>query len=242
MASVLLLITIVAFISTFVGGLVVFKFRHSLPYIFAYAAGSLIAVAFIDLLPESLELAESANVPIRYILITVVLSFFLYNFIERFFATHHMHEHDHDDHEHVMGPIGAGSLVIHSFLDGAAIGAAFQINQAIGIVVGLAVIFHDFTDGINTVTVMLRNHHSTKHALIFLALDAIAPVAGVLTMMYLSIPPAALAFLLAFFAGEFIYIGAASLVPETKNTSKKTLLAMAFGIAVIIVLTAIVAI
>ncbi len=228
----------IAFISTFIGGLLVFKYKHMMPYVFSFAAGTLIAVTFLEILPESLELAEKANIPIRSILITIVLSFFLYNLIERFFVTHPVHEHD--GHGHIMGPIGAGSLVIHSFFDGAAIGAAFQVNTELGLVVAMAVVFHDFTDGVNTVTLMLKNKHTSHHAFIFLIMAAMAPVIGLVLTTYLNLPIKILAFLLAFFAGEFIYIGAAMLVPETKQTTKSTIIAMALGILAIIALTSIV--
>ncbi len=238
MNSFILMLAAFTFVSTLIGGLLVLRYKRSLPYIFAFAAGSLIGVSFLDLLPESLDLAVATHVSARAIFITVVVSFFLYNLIERFFATHHLHEHD--EHAHVMGPIGAGSLVVHSFFDGAAIGAAFHVNAAVGLIVALAVIFHDFTDGINTVTVMLRNRQKSRSALVFLVLDALAPVLGVLLTTYVIIPEAALAFLLAFFVGEFLYIGASTLVPETKHTSRKTIIGMAAGIALIIALTSLI--
>ncbi len=238
MNSFLIGFAVIAFVSTLVGGLLVFKYKHMMPYVFSFAAGTLIAVTFLEILPESLKLAESSNIPIRSILITIVLSFFLYNFIERFFVTHPVHEHD--GHGHIMGPIGAGSLVIHSFFDGAAIGAAFQVSTELGLVVAMAVVFHDFTDGINTVTLMLKNKQTSKNAFIFLIMAALAPVVGLLLTTYLDLPSKILAFLLAFFAGEFIYIGAAMLVPETKETKKSTMFAMAAGIAAIIVLTSLV--
>jgi len=112
------------------GGLIIFKFRKNLHYFFAFAAGSLVTVAFLDLLPESIELSKQINFPIRYVMIVVVCSFFLYSFLERFFATHEL-EDSHDEHGHIMGPIGAGSLILHSFFDGVAIGASFHISFAI---------------------------------------------------------------------------------------------------------------
>lgn len=237
MNSFVLTLAIITFVSTLFGGLMVFKYKKSMPYIFSFAAGTLIAVAFLDLLPESLEIAKSSGITVRAIFITVVLSFFIYNLLERFFVTHPVHEND--QHGHIMGPIGAGSLVVHSFFDGAAIGAAYHVNPAVGIVVALAVIFHDFTDGINTVTVMLKNRHKSKHAFAFLFMDALAPVLGVMMTTYLMLPQSALAFMLAFFTGEFLYIGAATLVPETKHTTKATMITMALGIIAIIVLTSV---
>jgi ZIP family zinc transporter len=221
----------------------VLKFQKKLPYFFAFSAGSIIAVAFLDLLPESINVASRVGISIRTIMIIVVSSFFLYSLLEKFFATHSLTEDSHC-HSHVMGPIGAGSLVLHSFMDGAAIGIAFQVNFSAGLIVALAVLMHDMTDGINTVAVMLKNKHSRKNAIIFLILDAIAPVLGVLiftTMIIL--PEKFLVYVLAFFVGEFINIGAVTLLPEAwGHPSKKIVIAMAFGILLIMLLTSLIAI
>ena len=172
-------------------------------------------------------------------MIAVVASFFFYSLLERFFLTHEME--GHDNHGHIMGPIGAGSLVIPSFLDGAAIGAAFHVNASMGLIVALAVICHDFTDGINTVTLMLKNRHKVGKAIIFLVLDALAPVLGILTTALVAMPESVLAILLAIFVGEFLYIGASTLLPDTrKHTSKGIIVAMALAIVLIAVLTSLV--
>jgi len=227
----------ITFISTLAGGFIILKFKNSLPYFFAFAAGSLMGVAFLDLIPESIALANSIALPIRYVFLTLIASFFLYSFIEQFFLSHDIEEGAHS-HAHIMGPIGAGSLVLHSFFDGVAIGASFQINSSVGLVVALAVIFHDFTDGINTVAVMFKNHQNARRATFFLAMDAIAPLLGIALLYFITLPKTILPIILAVFAGEFIYIGASNLLPEThKYPSKKITLALALGIIFIIILT-----
>jgi len=236
MNTLVILLAIATFISTIIGGIVTVKFKKYLPFFFAFASGTLIAVAFLDLLPESLS--NAAGLPVRYIFLTVVFSFFIYSLIERLFATHEIEDED-DHHGHIMGPIGAGSLVIHSFLDGAAIGAAFQVNPSVGLIVAFAVIFHDFTDGINTVTLMLKNKQKMKSAIIYLIFDAVAPVAGVLATTGITIPQKILALILAVFVGEFIYLGASTLLPETqKHKSKAIIFAILLGILIITLLTA----
>ena len=57
------------------------------------------------------------------------------------------------------------------------------MNPAVGILVAIAVISHDFTDGMNTVTLMLSNKNSTEAAKTFLFFDALAPVLGVLAVL-----------------------------------------------------------
>jgi zinc transporter ZupT len=232
-------LAITTFISTFIGGTLAIRFKKALPYFFAFASGTLIAVTFFDILPESLEISDSINVPTRYIMVTIVGAFLFYSLLEKFFLIHH-HKED-EGHGHIMGPIGAGSLVIHSFLDGAAIGTAYRVNPAIGLVVALAVIFHDFTDGINTVTLMLKNKQHVKNAKIFLLMDAAAPIFGIVITSVVWISPLVLALILAAFAGEFIYIGAVNLLPETyKNPNWKTVSATIVGVVLILVLTSII--
>lgn len=241
MNPTILILALVTFLSTLLGGLIIFKFRKNLHYFFAFAAWSLIAVALLDLLPESIELSKHINFPIRYVMIIVVCSFFLYSFLERFFATHEL-DHSHDEHGHVMGPIGAGSLVIHSFFDGVAIGAAFHISFAIGLIVAFAVIAHDFTDWINTVIIMLKNKHRKKMVITFLLMDALAPVIGLLVTSAIFVPQKILTIILAIFVWEFLYIGASTLLPETKkHPSKWMLISMAVGIWSIILITSLIA-
>lgn len=239
MSVQLIILTVVALVSTLVGGLFALKYKSSLCGFFAFSAGSLIAVSFLDLLPESIGLANPAGLSIRNVGLMIVGSFLFYTFLEKVFMTHHHHEDE--GHGHIMGPIGAGSLVLHSFIDGIAIGAAFQVNASIGLLVALAVISHDFTDGINTVTLMLKNKHKSKNALLFLVADALAPVLGVIFASLIFISDKALALLLAFFVGEFIYLGASNLLPELREEkSLKILLWMLLGAVVIYVLTLIV--
>ncbi|MBF0522950.1 MAG: ZIP family metal transporter [Candidatus Omnitrophica bacterium] len=225
------------FLSTLLGGLIILRFKKSIPYFFAFASGSLIAIAFLDILPESLEIAQKVGVSVRAIMLTIIGSFFLYCLLEKYFATHHLEEEEHS-HPHILGPIGAGSLIAHSFLDGTAIGIAFQVNFSIGLIVAFAVILHDMTDGINTVIVMLRNHQPIKKTTLFLLLDALAPVLGLITTSLIVLPEIVLTYVLAFFVGEFIYLGASTLLPETRqHPSKKMILMMALGMLIIIVFT-----
>jgi zinc transporter ZupT len=237
MNSLVLPLALTAFLFTLLGGCIILRFRSKLHYIFAFAAGSLLGVAFLDILPESLRIASLAHLPVRYLMIAVVAAFFFFHLLERFFVTHHVEEHQH--HGHIMGPIGAGSLVIHSWLDGVAIGAGFQVSPSIGLVISLAVILHDFTDGINVVTIMLKNNQRIKKTILFLILDAAAPVLGIITVSLVKLSESILAVLLAVFVGEFLYIGASNLLPATREFhSKMIVLAMAGGIALIVAITA----
>ena len=81
-------LALLTFVSTMVGGLIAVRYRNVLQYFFAFASGSLLAVTFFDILPESLNISTEAQLPVRYIFVTVVAFFFLYSLVERFFLTY----------------------------------------------------------------------------------------------------------------------------------------------------------
>jgi ZIP family zinc transporter len=97
-------------------------------------------------------------------------------------------------------------------------------------VIALAVIFHDFPDGMNTVTVMLKSGNSLKSSLRMLMLDAVTPVLGAIVSLFITSVDRYLVYLLPFFAGGFLYLGASDLLPEAHDEISP---AMAFGISLI---------
>ena len=176
-------------------------------------------MAFFDLLPEALELAGD-TVSAKTITSVVALGFILYMGIDRLVTLHAHHdekEHERGGHtaEENRGILGAGSLAFHSFLDGVAIGLAFQVSTAVGAIVATAVLVHDFSDGINTVNLILKHSGSSKTAFRWLAVDALAPVVGVASTLFFTLPQSALGLILAMFCGFFLYIGASDLLPES---------------------------
>jgi zinc transporter ZupT len=183
--------------------------------ILGFSAGAIIAVAFFDLLPEALDLAGKTYSTVT-ILTVVVIGFASYLILDRFMLSH-SHAENEDAHQH-RGNIGAGSLSFHSFLDGVGIGLAFQVSAAVGIVVAAAVLTHDFSDGINTVSLVLKNKGDRKRAFKWLLVDATTPVLGVLSTMLFILPDEKLGLLLALFSGFFLYIGASDLIPESYHS------------------------
>ncbi len=85
-------------------------------------------------------------------------------------------------------------------MDGVAIGLGFQAGQEVGIAVAIAVIAHDFTDGLNTVNLMLLNKNRPRKAALFLLFDALAPLLGALSTLLFHVSDAGLVLYLGFFA------------------------------------------
>jgi ZIP family zinc transporter len=115
------------------------------------------------------------------------------------------------------------TLSAHSFLDGVAIGVSFNVSAALGLIVTLAVLAHDFSDGINTVNVIFKNGGSRPQARRWLLVDAAAPLFGVAATFFFTIPKEAIGLVLAVFVGTFLYLSAADLIPESHHRHPRAL-------------------
>lgn len=217
-------IAFAAFVSTLIGGLCALHFRDKLHLVLGFSAGAVVGVAFFDLFPEAIELGQKFYPP-ETITAFMALGFLLYLIFDRavLFHSHHTEQTDMHGKEIQRGFLGAGSLSLHSFFDGLAIGLAFQISLSIGVVVAIAVLVHDFSDGINTVNLILKNQGNQKTALLWLIFDALAPVFGVASTLFFTLPEEYLSIILALFSGFFLYIGASELVPESHHRHPKLL-------------------
>jgi len=230
-----------ALFATVVGGLFTLKFRDQLHLILGFSAGAILGVVFFDLIPEAVELTEGTY-EVHTITALTAMGFLVYLILDRFFLYRghchnddNEHHHDHAGHTHGSGRgvVGAASISLHSFLDGMAIGLAFKVSAVLGIVVAVAVLIHGFSDGVNTVNLILKNQGNRKTAITWLSIDALAPIAGIITSYFLDISDSVLGLMLALFAGFFIYIGASELLPEshhshsTKLTTVMTIVGMA---------------
>jgi zinc transporter ZupT len=222
----IILIASCAFVSTLLGGLFALRLKDKLHLVLGFSAGAVIGVAFFDLMPEAIDIGGkywgTATVPA-----IVAAGFLLYLVLDRLVFLHSHDDQEFSDHPHMAahrrGALGAGSLSIHSFLDGVAIGLAFQVSIAIGAVVAVAVLAHDFSDGINTVNLILKNKGERGHAFRWLIVDAAAPVVGAASTMLFALPESALSIILAIFSGFFLYIGASDLIPESHHAHPKFL-------------------
>ena len=206
-------IAFAAFCATFAGGLFALRLKDSLHLVLGFSAGAIVGVALFDLLPAALDLGAKYH-DSRMLMSWVALGFSIYLVADRIVASRNPLQ---------RGSLGAGSLSMHSFLDGIAIGLAFQVSTSLGAIVTLAVLAHDFSDGINTMSVVLKNGGDRRRALQWLTLDALAPALGVASTYFFAVPDEAFGAVLAVFAGFFLFIGASDLIPESQHAHPKML-------------------
>lgn len=232
-----LVFVVITFFSTAAGGLLTLKnSKLQLKYFFAFAAGALLGVSFFDIFPEIISIIQTTMIDSTVVLGTIVVAFLFFHVLDRTITIHSIRSHpDGSSGRMTNGKIRAAGLCIHSFLDGVAIGTAFHIGFALGLVVGLAVVFHDFSDGLNTVTVMLRAGAKSRPAFYWLLTDAITPMIGAASTFLFFLSDAVLAVLLAFFVGEFLFIGAADLLPEAHERGTSYLLVLSTILGVLLI-------
>ncbi len=231
----LILIALMAFVSVFAGGLLAFRFKDKLHLVLGFSAGAVIGVAFFDLLPEAIELNENLFT-ISVTTSLVALGFVIYLILDRFLFLHsHEEEHCANPHHQEKKSLSVLILAIHSFIDGLAVGLAFQVSTEVGFILAVAVLSHNFSDGLNIVGLTLKNGGDKKKARRWLLIASTAPALGILSTLLFILPEIWLGPILALFCGFFLYIGASELLPESHHghSTRLTTLMTVLGLAVL---------
>jgi zinc transporter, ZIP family len=197
-------------VSTFAGGFVALRLAKELTTAIALSGGVVVAVALFHVLPESIEAVDDP----QRVGFLVGIGFLVFFVAERLLVLHHRDDAEQARaHAHV-GAFGAAGLSLHSFIDGLGIGLAFSLDTATGVFVFLAVVAHDFADGLNAVAFVLHQGGSRRRALTWLTIVAVAPLFGAIAGAALDVSEESLGALLALYAGFFLYMGAGDLLPH----------------------------
>jgi ZIP family zinc transporter len=224
----------VTVISTLAGGLIALRLARELGTVIALTGGVVVAVALFHVLPEAIEAVDD---PARVGLL-VGLGFVAFFLAERVLVLHHRDEPEQARAHARVGALGAAGLSLHSFVDGLGIGLAFGLSTETGLLVFLAVVAHDFADGMNTVSFVLRQSNDRRQAIRWLTVDALAPLAGAIVGASLEVSEATLGALLALYAGFFLFMGATDLLPHAhEHPSAKRVALTLVGFAGILALS-----
>lgn len=184
----------------------------------SFAVGALLAVAFLDVLPEALE--RSTNT--QSLLATLLGGLLLFFVLQKAALWRHSHgEVDGDPghhHGHAHGQSTATMILIgdgfHNFVDGILIAAAFSADIQLGIATTTAVIIHEIPQEIGDFMVLLNSGFGKRQALIWNLVSSLASVAGgILGYLLLDTAQGAIPYVLALAAASFIYVAMADLIP-----------------------------
>ena len=225
-------------LATLAGGFLAIRSRDRLHLVLGLSAGLLLGLVAFDLLPEVFELNTQTFGNVRVVAIAFVLGFLALHFAEQLFGSHEPAESDYGhDHEHslnIAGTLGAVAMAGHVFLDGLALGLAFKVSNAFGFAVFIAILAHAFSDGLNTVSLLIKSEHWSKRVIYLLGLDALMRISGAALGTYVVISDPVLAIYLATFAGFVIYLATSHILPEahSRHPSRLTMLATITGVVV----------
>jgi ZIP family zinc transporter len=225
-------------LATFSGGMLALRAKDRFHLVLGLSAGLLLGLVGFDLLPEVFEMNTNNLIGVRTTSVALIAGFLSLHFIEQFAGSHEPAESDYG-HEHthaveIAGTVGAIAMAGHIFLDGVALALAFKVSNALGYAVFIAMIVHAFSDGLNTVALLIKTGQWRSRGKYLLAVDAVARVGGAAIGSALTISDSNLAIYLALFSGIVIYLATSHILPEahSKHPSKVTMLATLTGVVI----------
>lgn len=178
-------------------------------YATPFAAGSLLAAVFLDLLKDGVEEAPSDSV--MYAALIGVLLFFIAERFLRWFHHHHVHQGETDPS---LSLIITGDT-IHNALDGIAIATSFMISVPTGIVTTIAIAAHEIPQEIGDFGLMLHKGLSRSKVLLVNVMSALATtVMAVVTFAVGNEKALPIGTLIGLSAGFLLYIAMSDIIPE----------------------------
>jgi ZIP family zinc transporter len=196
--------------AAFAGGAAALRLSRDLTTAIALTGGVVLAVALFHVLPEAIEIIDDP----QRIGLLVGAGFIAFFLAERLLVLHHRDDAaEAQAHGHV-GALGAGALAIHTFVDGLGIGLAFSLDTTTGLLVFLAVVAHDFADGLNAVAFVLHQGGTRRRAISWLSVVAVAPLLGAVVGASVEVSEESLGELLALYVGFFLFMGGTDLLPH----------------------------
>ena len=214
--------------------------EHS-AYFVCFAAGVLISVSFLHIIPESF--AQSSSGP-AYLLVGFFALFLVNRFLRIYVCDQNEGLADeslaHEDADLAQGVTPTLGIAVHSFIDGAIYAVAFNVSVFTGVLAAIGMVLHEFPEGIVTFVLLERGgmgrRKATRYA--FWAAAASTPLGALVAYPLLrGISDAALGAMLAASAGALVYVGASHLLPAVDRERRRySILALAAGVAVAVVI------
>jgi ZIP family zinc transporter/zinc and cadmium transporter len=205
--------------------------KKYLQYFLALGAGYMLAVALLDIIPESIKLAGTNA------LLYVTIGYFLIHLFEHTIARHfHFGEETHTEefeHEHAHTTVMLG-LAIHTFFDGVAIAAGFLVSTWLGAVIFVAIFLHKLPEGFTVASMVLASGQGKSKAIRAAVLLGLATLAGVALT---SVLRAQLEYALPLSGGVTMYVAATDLLPEVNREPNWRLAVLVFlGVGILLIL------
>jgi ZIP family zinc transporter len=231
-----ILLAAVTVLATTLGGILALRSKDRFHLVLGLSAGLLLGLVAFDLMPEIFKNASLTIGKLPAVTVAFVGGFLALHFFEQFAGSHEPADSDYDnEHTHygnIVGALGSLAMAGHVFLDGVAIGLAFHVSNALGFAVFLALLVHAFSDGLNTVAMLIKSGKWSSGAKFLLVVDAIARISGAAVGTSIKFSEPWLAIYLAIFSGFIIYIATSHILPEahSRHPSRMTMVATLAGV------------
>ena len=205
--------------------------RQYLQYFLALGAGYMLAVAFVEIIPEAVHLSGEGA------LLFVLVGYFLVHLFEHTLAPHfHFGEETHLEemsHQHARASVLLG-MAIHTFFDGVAIAAGFLVSTWLGAVIFVAIFLHKLPEGFTVASVVLASGQGKRDALLAAGLLGMATLLGVLLTSALQ---GQLRYALPLSGGVTVYVAATDLLPEVNREPSWRMALLVFaGVASLLIM------
>ena len=237
MARMAILVALATVGATAFGGLLALRSRDTMHLLLGLSGGLLLGLVAFDLIPEIMDLGAGTIGRVPAVMVLFVVGFMVLHTAEGWSGAHEPAESEYEsNHEHrhgiTTGAVGAIGMAVHVFLDGVGVGVAFRVSTALGVAVAIAVVGHAFTDGLNTVALLVDHGSWRSASILLLGVDALARVGGAALGTYLTLSDHLLAGYLSLFAGMLVYLATSHILPEahSNHPSRWTYLATVGGL------------
>ena len=201
--------------------------RQNATYFACFAAGVLISVSFLHIMPKSLAM----NVEAPIFLFAGYMGMHLLN---RFLTAFVCDKPQTADY--ALGLVPLLGIGLHSFLDGVVYSISFSVSALTGALVVIGMVLHEFPEGIVTYTLLLRSGFTGRRSflLAFAAAAITTPLGALVSYPFVSqIDQPMLGALLALSAGALFYVGATHLLPRAESEPRRySLVALGAGVMV----------
>lgn len=220
-----ILISLISFVGVFAFLIKEDLLKKIIMYLVSFSIGTMLGASFLHLIKEALEMSEN-------VLIYVIVGFLFSFVLEKFIKWRHCHNPNHFYKKvHSFAYINLAGDMVHNFIDGIIIAASYLISIPLGISTTIAVMIHEIPQEIGDFAVLIHGGFSKGKALLLNFFTALTAVIGLFFGLYLATSNTFIvSFLIAFAAGNFIYIAASDLIPELHkdNKIKNSLLQLLF--------------
>ena len=216
--EVMLISSLVAGLATALGAMIVVVLGRpretTLALLLGGAAGIMVAVVLLDLLPSALAYG-SFFVMILGLKAGLLLMFLLDQLFSRFAKQEKKRD---QAYLRKMGYLIATGIALHDLPEGIAIAVGYAATEKLGISLALAIGMHNIPEGMAVAApLMMAGTAPWVIMLLVLTVALFTPLGTFIGFTLLTVSPQSMAFLLALAGGAMSYIVLFELVPESKR-------------------------